>query len=237
MKKKKKKMRETRKRIFEQCKGFEKHEKEKVKMRKTSKRIFEESKGTEKHKKKKEQMRKTSKRFRAIQNRVESFKNLVQEGPFYICVCCNRCLYKRSVVLFKIEEYTIDTDCTCDIIPSYDDNCCTCLTCHKKILKKEIPCQSVSNKLQLFEFPNPLNYIVKLERILVSQRILFRKVAIMPKEQFPKLKGATCNIPVETGNICNILPRGADSSGVVYVQLKRKLSHKFPVISEPSASR
>ena len=33
--------------------------------------------------------------------------------------------------------------------------------------------------------------------------------------------------------MCNILPRGVDSSGVVFVQLKRKLSHKFPVITEP----
>jgi len=66
-------------------------------------------------------------------------------------------------------------------------------------LQKEIPCQSVSNKLQIFDFPNELKDIGKLERILLSQRILYCIVAIMPKGEFPKLKRAICNIPVETG--------------------------------------
>jgi len=76
--------------------------------------------------------------------------------------------------------------------------------------------------LQLFYFPDELKDTGKLERTLLSQRILFQRVTIMPKCEFPKLKGA----------ICNILPRGVDSSNVVFVQLKRKLSHKFPVITE-----
>jgi len=46
----------------------------------------------------------------------------------------------------------------------------------------------------------------------------------MPKGEFPKLKGAICSIPVETGNVCNILPRGIDRSNVEFVQLKHKLS-------------
>ena len=54
----------------------------------------------------------------------------------------------------------------------------------------------------------------------------------MPKGQFPKIKGAICNIPVQTENVCNILPRGIDSSGLVFVQLKRKMSYKWHVYSE-----
>jgi len=163
---------------------------------------------------------------------VQIFKNIIKEGPFYICVCCNRCLYKRSVNIFKEEKYTFNTHELCELIPSFDNNLYVCLTCHNKFRKKEIPCQSISNKLQLFDFPDKLKDIGKLERILLSQRILFHRVTIMPKGEFPKLKGAICNIPVETGNVCNVLLRGVDSSNVVFVQLKRKLSHKFPVMTE-----
>ena len=46
----------------------------------------------------------------------------------------------------------------------------------------------------------------------------------MPKGCFPKLKGAICNIPVETNGIVNILAGGADSNGLIFVKLKRKLS-------------
>lgn len=101
------------------------------------------------------------------------------------------------------------------------------------MVKNQMPCQAVSNKLELYKFPDKLNDIRRLECILISQRILFRKVTIMPKGQFHKLKGVICNIPIETGNVCSVLPRGIHSSGVIFVQLKRKLSHKFPVISEP----
>ena len=48
------------------------------------------------------------------------------------------------------------------------------------------------------------------------------KVAIMPKGQFPQLKDAICNIPIETMDITNT--QGGDSSGLLMVKLKRKLN-------------
>ena len=35
----------------------------------------------------------------------------------------------------------------------------------------------------------------------------------MEKGEFSKIKGSICNIPIETANICNILPRSAVSNG------------------------
>ena len=43
----------------------------------------------------------------------------------------------------------------------------------------------------------------------------------MPKCQSPKLKGALCNVPLDVVDICNILPRPADSNGIVITKLKR----------------
>ena len=54
----------------------------------------------------------------------------------------------------------------------------------------------------------------------------------MPKGQAPKLKGAICNVPLEADNVCNILPRGADSNGIVMVKLKRKLMYRGHVYFE-----
>ena len=47
----------------------------------------------------------------------------------------------------------------------------------------------------------------------------------MSKGQFPKLKGSICNTPVNTADIINVLPHGADSNGLVVAKLKRKLSY------------
>ena len=47
-----------------------------------------------------------------------------------------------------------------------------------------------------------------------------------------KIKGSICNIPVESANICNILPRPADSNGLIVVKLKRELKHRGYVYFE-----
>ena len=43
------------------------------------------------------------------------------------------------------------------------------------------PCQAVCNQLQVFELPQRLSDVNRLERVLVAKRILFKKVVIMPK--------------------------------------------------------
>ena len=102
----------------------------------------------------------------------------------------------------------------------------------KKLKKQKIPCQAVCNKLQLFEFPNEISCLRKLEKVIISKRLLFKKIVIMPKGQAPKLKGAICNVPLQADNVCNILPRGADSNGIVMVKLKRKLMYRGHVYFE-----
>ena len=54
----------------------------------------------------------------------------------------------------------------------------------------------------------------------------------MPKGQFAKIKGAICNVPIEADNICNILPRGIDSNGLILLKLKRKLCFRGHVLFE-----
>ena len=133
-----------------------------------------------------------------------------------LCVCCNRCLYKRSGILFDEEKYKKNSF-HADFHPvlSFDKTNYICKTCDRKLQKQEIPCQSVSNKLQLFYLPTHFQDLNKFERIIISQRILFAKVSIMPKGQFPKIKGTICNIPVETEGVCNVLPRNINDSGVL----------------------
>ena len=53
------------------------------------------------------------------------------------------------------------------------------------------------------------------------------------KGEFFKIKGSICNIPIETANICNILPRPAVSNGLIVVKLKRDLKNWGHVYFEP----
>lgn len=50
--------------------------------------------------------------------------------------------------------------------------------------------QVVFNKLKMFEPPEVIKNLNRPERVLISKRILFKKVNIMPKGNFPKIKVA-----------------------------------------------
>lgn len=48
----------------------------------------------------------------------------------------------------------------------------------------------------------------------------------MPKGQQRKIKGAICNVPVECDKTCQTLPRAPESSGMILLNLKRKLQFR-----------
>ena len=90
--------------------------------------------------------------------------------------------------------------------PSFDGNFYVCSTFHNTLRKKKFPCQAVSNQMLIQVMPEQSSHLKRLERILVSQRILFKKVLIMHgKEEFAKIMGSICNIPIEKSNICKVL--------------------------------
>ena len=163
---------------------------------------------------------------------ISKFRELVKEGPCYICAVCNRCHYHKSVLLFKVDKYMIDIDNFYHEVTSCDGRLYICHTCHTKLKKSEIPAQAVWNKLEFFLLPDDLANMNRLERAIISRRILFKKSTIMPKGQAPKLKGSICNVPVNTANVVNTLPQGADSNGIIMVKLKRKLVYRGHVYFE-----
>ena len=54
--------------------------------------------------------KKSPKKLRKCTNdssRAEIFKKKIQDGPYHICVVCNRCLHRRSVIQFDEHRYVI----------------------------------------------------------------------------------------------------------------------------------
>ena len=167
-----------------------------------------------------------------LSTNIISFQNQVYDGPYYVCVICNRTLYRRSVVLFVKKKYLIEHIDKMYLVSSFDNCMYICKTCDGRMKNGMIPCQAVSNKLELYDFPAELRYVNKLEKVLIAKRILFKKVAIMPKGQFPKLKGSICNIPIDTVSISQTLPNPSHSNGVTVVKLKKKMEFKGHVFFE-----
>ena len=78
---------------------------------------------------------------------VADFKPQFKEVPYYICVVCNRCLYKKSVISFKIENYGDLNAVPFSLVMSYDGHSYISRTCDKTMNKNCIPCQAVCNKM------------------------------------------------------------------------------------------
>ena len=79
------------------------------------------------------------------------------------------------------------------------------------------------SNLYVDEIPPELSVLHKLEQVLISQRIVFEKIVIMPKGQQRKIKGAICNVPVDCEQTCRDLPRPPARSGIIMLKLKRKM--------------
>ncbi|XP_057292445.1 uncharacterized protein LOC130621150 [Hydractinia symbiolongicarpus] len=167
---------------------------------------------------------------KTINDCILNFQKAIQNGPYYVCIVCNRSLYKKTVKLFSKNNYEVSLYYVFTDVLCFDSHAYICITCDKYLKKAEIPPQAVWNKLNIVDLPNEIQCLNRLEQILISKRILFKKIAVMPKGQQQKIKGAICNVPIQVEAVNNCLPQGIDSSGVLFVKLKRKLAYRGHVV-------
>ena len=64
-------------------------------------------------------------------------------------------------------------------VRSFDVKTCICDTCHKHLSRNEMSFQAVFNKMSLYHIPDELKDLKKLEKILISKKIIFKKIPMM----------------------------------------------------------
>ena len=70
---------------------------------------------------------------------VADLKTQIKEGSYYICVVCNRCFYKKSVISFK-KNYGDANALPFSLVMSCDGHSNICRTCHKTMKNNCILC-------------------------------------------------------------------------------------------------
>ena len=197
------------------------HEELKARKRKQHQTFLDNIRGSPKHQRRKEKIR--IKKKNGLKNRVQAFKTQIQEGPFYVCIVGNRGIDRSSVCCFRFENCEILNERIIFCVHSHDGESYICVTCDQKKLRKMIfQAKHLPINLVLKNFQFSFRLFVGL-RVLVSRRILFKKISIMLKDQSPKLKGSICNIPIsEIDANCMTLPRRADSNGLIVAKLKQE---------------
>ena len=98
---------------------------------------------------------------------IKRFRDSIKVGPYFVCVICNRMLYRVSVAKCRTEKYPAGIRHISTDVKSYDNTEYICHTCRVKAMKGKVPCQAVSNKMELYAIPMQLKCLRKLESVLV----------------------------------------------------------------------
>ena len=167
---------------------------------------------------------------------INRFKQVIQDGPTYICSSCNRLLFRRCVYRYSLEDFQIEYQplaqkCRTNKLSS-DSNEYICTNCRNSLKKGQLPAMSVANGLQLDDIPQQLHELTSLEVIFIARRIPFMKLLGLPRGKQKAIHGCVVNVPVEPEQAVAVLPRVPSPDTVIPVRLKRKIQYRGHVLMQ-----
>ena len=210
------------------------HRQEKDRLRKESKKAYE-TPDEILHRKQtnKECVSNRRKRCAPLESGISAFHSDVKSGPDFVCTCCHRMMYRKSVVQCNKTKYTkacpdvLEKVFSADLSHiSIDGREWMCKTCDRSLLGGSLPLQAKANGLQLNEVPPELCGLNALEQRLISLRVPFMKMVALPSGKQRSIHGPAVNVPLKVDTICDVLPRLPSQSELVPLKLKRKVAYQ-----------
>ena len=169
----------------------------------------------------------------SLQQAIVSFHSDIKNGPDFVCTCCHRLMYRKSVVSCNSAKYSKCSNDLLNCVFSSDLRyiCDTgsewvCLTCDRALKRGVLPLQAKANGLQLSEIPSELADLNALELRLICLRLPFMKMVALPTGKQRSIHGPAVNVPAKVDTVCNILPRLPSQTELLPLKLKRKLAYK-----------
>jgi len=147
---------------------------------------------------------------------IDQFKRYLYIGPVNPCYCCSRLCYSNggsyirsgdSLLLPVHNRESSSTDC---------DMVWICSRCKPFLRKQKLPPFALVNNMLVSPIPPELDCLNNMEKRLISRVQPFMKLVVLPCGQCA-LKGQTINFPVNTSEICHLLPKTLDNAGVVLI--------------------
>ncbi|CAF4123279.1 unnamed protein product [Rotaria sordida] len=154
-------------------------------------------------------------------NNLNRFRQIIREGPDYICISCRLALFRNQEHIQSYFNYssTIEKKWICKL-------------CSDKIKKRQMPSRAIVNKLKVCEVPSELKKLNNLEKHLIALRLPFMKIVNLTSGKVSSrfaqkgTKGPLHCVPSDVQDTVTTLPRAVDKSMMVRLQLKRRLKYK-----------
>ena len=104
------------------------------------------------------------KRNVSVECAVSAFHSKVKLGPDYVCTCCHRMMYRKSVILCNYTKASADVVqkvFSADLsYISFDGKQWVCRTCDRTLKRGNMPLQAKANGLQLCQVPPELSRLI-----------------------------------------------------------------------------
>ena len=173
----------------------------------------------------------TNRRSKAlsVECAISAFHAEVKLGPDFVCTCCHRMMYRKSVTLCNKANYTADVIqkvFSADLSISSDGNEWVCRTCDRTLKRGNMPLQAKANGLQLCPVPPELSSLNALELRLIFLRVPFMKLVALPSGKQRSIHGLAVNVPSKVDTICDVLPCLPSQTEMVPLKLKRKVAYR-----------
>ena len=175
------------------------------------------------------------KRYKNFPLNKKLFFKEIQHGPIFPCICCNRDMFERGVKIVTeqfrqlLNENDLNSCVRLDPDLKINGNHYICSSCHSTLKnKKKMPPICFNNGLGLSDVPECLK-LTTLENHLISKNLVFIMVSPSPRSRYDKMHNRIVNVPIPDDDVVKTvttLPRQGNSSGLINVQLKRKLEYK-----------
>ena len=112
----------------------------------------------------------------SIDTTSQAFLEQCKDGPSYVCCCCHRLMYRKTVITYNSSKYTKAPANIVQVLSVHDSgyhktdgNDWICRTCDSTLKRGNLPVQSVVNNLGLQQIPEELAELNALERRLICK--------------------------------------------------------------------
>ena len=162
---------------------------------------------------------------------LSTFQSEVKLGPNFVCTCCHRMMYKKSVLCNRDKYTKVGADVLNNVLSadlkyiSCNGNIWICKTCDRSLKRGSMPVQAKANGLQLSKIPAELSDLNALGLRLICLRLPFMEMVALPSGKQRSIHGPAVNVPAKV-TICNVLPRLPSQTELVSLKLKRKLAYR-----------
>ncbi len=165
------------------------------------------------------------------------------EMPVLACTVCHRARFKEQVKLCHRNKYPSSELVQKCFTGKYIHMCSAdckdtstyhnkkkkewiCHTCHRHLLKGNMPPQAAINNLLLDDIPEELTALNALEMHLVSIVQPFMKIVPLPKGAQKGVRGQMVCVPANLQRTADSLPWTLNTNNLIRVKLKRKQEYK-----------